>query len=660
VLKLIKLEFNNIGCFTTKQSIDFSDHSNLIQIDGKNNNTKGSSGAGKSTVFKSLDYLLGICDTPASSLQSRFTKSPLTVMGVFDHNGSEVVITRSKKEGLSITIDKTTTSGNSKIAEEKLGELLGVSRAVFKKMVHKKQKEGGFFLNLTPTKMYEFLVDVTGLGEYIEKTKEVTKNISEDSTKLISTTGRLTGIETLLKELDSMLVSKQKPIKPNIDNLPKLKEDVKELSKTLTDKITEKDSKIKELQIPVKQNSDWDGGAIVLSNVQKQKIESVISNLNKEVKTNEKTLYDIDRAKTNSKRYVEEIKKLTHIKSTIESSTCPTCIQSWVDESAAETIKSTQEKIKNTTAKILSSKELILSEPDIKEDIESCKNKISLATEQLEVVQTKIRQEIVKEQNYTKEQDVAFRSEMADFTMKRSKIEDEYRAEISDIEKKIGETRSEVSIKESEQRSFDLALASYDKEIVNLTDKITEEKENLESNKTACVELEKNISVAKECKRLIFSYVMQTFQEILISIGELTTQTLSSIPNMEDATIVFDGYKENADGKIKEEVTPILNVGGNNVPIKTLSGGERTTIDLAVDLSVVEAIETHTSCGADFYIIDEPFDGLDATCRESYLEALQQMDLNKRLIIVDHSSELKEMVSDIITVEKTGDSSVLV
>ena len=168
------------------------------------------------------------------------------------------------------------------------------------------------------------------------------------------------------------------------------------------------------------------------------------------------------------------------------------------------------------------------------------------------------------------------------------------------------------------------------------------------------------IPVAEESRRLIKTYVIQTFQETLDLIGNMATDILSGIPNMSSSAIYFEGCKETQSGSIKDEVTAIVNLEGiNDIPIKSLSGGERTAIDLAVDLAVIDVIEAKAGKGADFFVIDEPFDGLDSVCKENCLEILKQIDTNKKIIIVDHSSELKEMVSDIITVVKSGETSRL-
>ena len=149
MLSFKRLKFNNIGRFVEEQEIDFTKLSNLNQIEGQNSNTGGSSGSGKSTVFNAIDYLLGLNNLSSTVLQSRLTKEPITVDGEFELNGKSLLISRSKK-GLSISYDGNVIEGSSKLTEEKLDSLIGISRELFRKMLHKRQKEGGFFLDLTP------------------------------------------------------------------------------------------------------------------------------------------------------------------------------------------------------------------------------------------------------------------------------------------------------------------------------------------------------------------------------------------------------------------------------------------------------------------------------------------------------------------------------
>jgi DNA repair exonuclease SbcCD ATPase subunit len=184
-----------------------------------------------------------------------------------------------------------------------------------------------------------------------------------------------------------------------------------------------------------------------------------------------------------------------------------------------------------------------------------------------------------------------------------------------------------------------------------LESKLTKQTNDLQIVKENINKTQKNVLIAEESKRLIKSYSLQKFQETLDSIGETASDILRNVPNMATASIYFEGCKETGSGSIKEEVTAFINMDGeSDVDIKSLSGGERTAIDLAVDLAVIDILEVKAGKGADFFILDEPFDGLDSVGRAAIVDIIKGIDSNKRIIIVDHGAETKEIISDEVVV----------
>jgi DNA repair exonuclease SbcCD ATPase subunit len=129
---------------------------------------------------------------------------------------------------------------------------------------------------------------------------------------------------------------------------------------------------------------------------------------------------------------------------------------------------------------------------------------------------------------------------------------------------------------------------------------------------------------------------------------------------MANAVIFFENSKETKTGSIKNEVNAVMNLeGDSSIPIKTLSGGERTSADFAIDLAVGEMIENMTQKGVNFLIIDEGFDGLDSISKIECLEILKNLNTDKKILMVDHSSEVKEMLCDTIVVKRIGEKSVI-
>src|SRR5271165_567224 len=139
MLTIKSLTLQNIGRFVEPQTIDFTSLGSLVQIDGNNLNTGGSSGAGKSTIFKALEFLLGLNDISNGVLQSRLTKESMVVTGLFEFDGIPLKIERNKK--LLIDLNGETTTGSSKVTEEKLDQIIGMPRDLFRQILHKRQGE---------------------------------------------------------------------------------------------------------------------------------------------------------------------------------------------------------------------------------------------------------------------------------------------------------------------------------------------------------------------------------------------------------------------------------------------------------------------------------------------------------------------------------------
>lgn len=164
-----------------------------------------------------------------------------------------------------------------------------------------------------------------------------------------------------------------------------------------------------------------------------------------------------------------------------------------------------------------------------------------------------------------------------------------------------------------------------------------------------------DLTLAEELKRAVKGYTSCSFDEALDYIGTAATQIIRTIPNMANATIQLEGIRETKEGKVKEEVNAVINMDGEeSVPIKSLSGGERTSLDLAVDLAVLDLLEARTGKGVNLFILDEPFQALDSTNAEQVLEMLKNYQGTKRLVIVDHDPVTKEMITDKLVVVRDG------
>ena len=705
MIKLLSLSFVGIGRFTEKQTVDFSSREKLLQIDGRNENTGGSSGSGKTTVFHSLDYLLGINDIAATKLQSRLTKTTIAVEGVFDIDGKIVKLARSKKDGLVIDVAGEITSGNVKAAEELLENLIGVPKKIFKKMIHKKQKEGGFFLNLTAKESYDFLTKALGLENLTNQVTIIDLDIKKQKEQLIGlekhysilesgiktsqadidafrlseapslvymeelqakVATAVTNIDTLQKTLVGELAALEetKPIKAGADNT--------ELNLLLTKLETDKNALEKDKQNELSLVSSVKG-------VESSNVESERAILKHVIKSTESQLGKIPFLRNQISKIALDMKSNMEQKAHIKKAQCPTCMQNWVGDTAESKIKAIQESIENLKKTALEIKAALDEEPTLTATLNSQNATMAgLEEKQKEIqaqydVATKEIQEryaskigsVVVEISSIKSRLTNIEANLNSkhleqlniFNARKNEISQELLSKIS-LEKEVkSQFESEYQIAKGKKDLYDKSLqmrSLLDSKLKTQASEITIIKKNV-------IEVQRKIEVAEESKRLIKSYSLQKFQETLDAIGETASDILRNVPNMSTASIYFEGSKETASGSIKEEVTAFISVDGElDVDIETLSGGERTSTDLAVDLAVIDVLESKAGKGADFFILDEPFDGADNITRAAIVEIVKGIDSNKRIIIVDHSEETKEIISDKITVIRSGETSSVV
>jgi len=681
MLKLKRYSFSGIGRFVEKQTIDLESRDHLIQIDGENTNTGGSSGAGKSTTVEALAFLLGISDIPSTQLQSRITKSPIWVQGEFEGG---ITITRSKKDGLTIQTPEETVSGNSKLAEEKLDQIIGVNRKLLKTMCYKRQKQGGFFLNLTPKESHGFLIDCLDLTEYQNKINKMNDVLKDKyKPKKIELESSVFELQKTVEQFEDHLKQKEKPVKPEIVDIDKIKLEMDVLKQKLqseelkyTEMVTSIGPKPQEPESPKFEKE----GTLQLK-------KSDIEILKTRIEENEKNHKEsIDQANFAVRKIQDNITKANSYKELlidevnrhnalleqiehVEEEKCPTCMREWKQDSGdkLQELKDKsgmhQEKIAGYRSEIERIPHLMVMEEKAIEILEDRQLKqINIDEKQaLVMLEEDVRKLQNEKDNVKSVAKQKYLEEFNKWNQQQQFVENEFKNEKFRIKEKLAELQYEIDTAELKQKNYEDALKAYETDVENINIKIEAFKTKLENNTEELEKIEKNIVLSEESIRLIRNYTLQKFQDTLDYIGARATEIINMIPNMANAVIYFEGAKETKTGKIKNEVNAVINLEGDlAVSIKTLSGGERTAADLAVDLAVGEMIENYTRKGVNFSVIDEGFDGLDSVSKIQCLEILKNISTDKKILMVDHSSEVKEMVCDIIKVRRVNEESFVV
>ncbi len=682
MLELLKLSFKNIGRFIEEQTICFDQHGAFIQLDANNKNTGGSSGSGKTTVFNALDYLLGLNDTAATVLQSRFTKEAIAVTGTFAYDSKPLIISRIKGK-VRFELDGKVTEGSNALAEEKIDTVLGMPRPLFRKILHKRQKEGGFFIDMTAAEKHDFLTDALSLGEIRKKSSIVDMRTKE--------------LDTRKNRLLNDLQSNQSGLDVTVEavlalGMPPIKEMHREV---ILDLKTKSDNAVEEFNIvnsrhgiematleagkpDIKMTSfdraDLDQynkerkglelklGALLLAERDRQnKIKNAILALQNEKRELNHKVTASDKAQIESQKIAEQVKA-------IRKCECPTCAQSWANDHSKATEQALMQKIVGHITTIKEGKAAQQRMTLIDTEIENLQPQ---ALPQYDPQMPEINEQIVSKTSliltekdkydaHAKQQSLIAGAESQVYESKRTGLYAAHRTESDQLRGQVDVTRRILDAAVAKLKAYEEASTRYTqthsiliKKQEDLTLKVTNGTLELDTT-------DKELLKAEGLKKAIKMYVSYSFDGALEDIGTKATEIIRCIPNMANATIQFEGTKETKDGKIKEEVNAVIGMDGETgVPIKSLSGGERSAVDLAVDLAVIDFIEHKSAKGMNLFILDEPFTGLGTVEIEMALEVLKNSNTNKKIIIVDHNPEVKEMVQSRIVVEREGTTSKL-
>jgi DNA repair exonuclease SbcCD ATPase subunit len=150
------------------------------------------------------------------------------------------------------------------------------------------------------------------------------------------------------------------------------------------------------------------------------------------------------------------------------------------------------------------------------------------------------------------------------------------------------------------------------------------------------------------------------FDEVLDEIGQETNAILGQVANTAHVVLDFVSESETQAGKVKKAISVQLTVGGRLATFKSgASGGMKSAIRLAVRLAIRRVISRRTGSFPGWLCLDECFNGLDNISKETCMEILAQAAHDDLILVVDHSSEFKELFTQSIVLEYRGGVTTL-
>jgi len=690
------LSIQSFRSFVEKTVIEFPT-SGIAAIRGFNLDTGGSSGAGKSTINLAIAYALGFCPLPSTKLQSWLTDKPLLVELCLETAEGEVVVSRGEK--LSLTINGEKLKGSVTLVEERLQKILGLSTPLLEALTYRQQLTRGMFLSKTDAGKKDFLTILLGLERFesaIEKTQARIREL-EPLVKILTDE-----IERYSSELATLRAS-EKPIslideRVLTEKLQVYAESLKEL-KTRSDKLereykekTDKLAKQHDPQVATLRTKLGDIAKKALReaghpvNPEEKRLDEMLSQANKHLQD---TIREDYVAKNNkraearrlqgildaSRRRLQDLKRLGEIQKSklvemvaISNNTCPTCKQRW-NESGSKGA-ALEEEIKQISIQMEELGPLTASILDLEKEVQQAWDYVpNPAIKQLEAIKTRLDHEISEVEQYNA---YLIQVQAAKLNESISGVENEImklRNEAllaagrcqSEAEESLGVNLAEIRVLDTKMQELGSDLHQIQiqnaKEIVRGATQVyllQEAQERLGASQKRAEAQVQALAAERDFLALVGreGFLGSIFDEVLTEISQETNCILAMIPNTTRVVVNFKSETTTLKGKLNKEIIAVATIDGYEAPLKAgCSGGMFGAVELAVDLAVAAVVSRRTGAVPAWMVLDECFEGLGIVEKEGVLEILQKYASDKLLLVIDHASEMKSMLSNCIDVE---------
>ena len=151
------------------------------------------------------------------------------------------------------------------------------------------------------------------------------------------------------------------------------------------------------------------------------------------------------------------------------------------------------------------------------------------------------------------------------------------------------------------------------------------------------------------------SYILEN---TLPELEQATNNILKTIMK-EPFYIKFNVQKETKSGKTKDTFYLSIFVDNAERQFNSCSGGEKVRVSIAIRLAISQLLSQSTGVKIKFLLIDE-IEYLDTDGLEKFVDVVTSLkDHFDTIMVISHLVKLKNMINNIIVIEKGIDSSVI-
>lgn len=701
----LKLELENFYCHG-KSVIDFNDFQAAVIVGKINGNDKFSNGAGKSSIFAAIKYVLfNEVDTGSLEKVIKHDAEFCRVSFSFQSSDSQIykiVRFRGRKPGAEVRLFRQDLSNWTDLTartptetDKEITKILKINYRTFSNSVLFAQGDISGIAAMTPRERKTALKEALQLGIYSKyeiaikkKVGELTKEVEKTQT-IITTLGRP---ESDIIEISQKLES----IKPSQEEFEKALRDAEERLSALTEEII---TKQKEL--------DGLAGIIDGTNKALAEVDKEIASCNFEIKKHTAKISELDsqveKSFSRAKTFAEQIKNIKavklrtqhEVKSDIDAGRAALLEQEsdfkqlsaryqdlMVPLTEEATCKHCRQPV-DPAARLLCQASIDKEKREIDSKVAGIRTSVTKLKQQIKVLENE-QEDIRVGASLLKEKEAELAKEKEN-TISSSSLVTEFKSLLAAKELELAAKESikyELFIK-NDGRSIKDQQVKLNSDLLglkkSLSDLILTRKYNFDnlntlSNEEAVlrhkieqknIDKEKIISLKEMLGQLEYQFALH--QKVLTAFGPsgipaLITHTILDDYQVEANNVLdrlrpglrlqFLTENERSDGEMADtlEITYFLN--NTELEFSQLSGAQKLLVSLALRLGLAGVISKRLGIDLKMILIDEADQSLDEAALETFEQAIKELQKDYKILVITHNNELKMKFSHAIVVEQ--------
>ena len=705
----IELKMTNF-CSHSESEVDFTKFNSCLILGVIDNDPDISNGAGKSSIFDAIRYaLFNAVDCKSKNGIVRRGTEQCFVSFIFEIEHEQYKVERrlSLKKGSSVNFYKKIndewvwegyTADTATVTNKNILNVLKINDSTFINSVYFTQEDLFGFASAKITERKEILREILDIGvwdKFQDKAKTVVKSLKEE---IIGYKNRIKGLgevekeklslQTSIKELEAFISQEEKNhfhFKNLILELEAELDPNKELElNLLTSKLKEVEEKVialksKELAIKSmakKLGEDYQNAhhQLIIISDQIKKNNAILNNiafsdednLNAQHREDEIPLLNDECNDLVVQRDVLLTQKENLLALKVGEE-CPTCLSGIKD---VEFVNKNREKRKNE----LEAKISVLNE-----QIKFCAEKSELLNQAIKIGKrallenqkldiektnlTNLKKNAVSRKNDYKVEISSIRAKIKELTEEKKTLNLKLKSLNKETAKDVKKLKKEITTKKNALEKIDQKIFDSNVELANLTGQLKDVNRREVELTTLTEKVDELVKRNEVFAQLSDAFGKNGVQSIIMeNITDQLEQSTNSLLNKiyhGNMSVSFQTQKQVSTGKWREDFEILITKNHDNTDFSELSGGEKLRVAFALRLALSQLLMRRMGGKINLLLLDEVDQPFDKIGLNSFVEVIEELSQDTKILIITHNDYLKEKFDNIIYVYQTDEVSTI-